>query len=231
MALLKKNLSPRRKQLKETLAAERFTKLTEIVNSNLPVSLSILVTFAAGCCLILSLRTGGDILTYRPWYQVLSIIIFVAAFSLISAVYIYRYNYRLIKSLARSATLAGLFLVLLAIIKLFTVLPGSVYMAVAAVVTNAIILTIVYNQRFALVMGIFYSMLACIAVGFEADFGLFLTMVAGVATSSFLLREIRTRIKILEVGVFAGAAVFAISLSTDLFESGFTRAKNYWFRR
>jgi hypothetical protein len=223
MSILKKNMNPRRKQLRETIAAERFTKLVEIVNSGLPMAVSILLVFAAACSLLLSLKTGLDTFAWRPWHQILAVVIFVAALSFAAAVYIYRYSYRLIKTPLRAAALAGLFLILLSLTKLSTFFAGTIYMSVAAAVACSIILTIAYEQRFALAMGIFYAMLACIAAGFETDFGLFLTMAAGTVLSCFLLREIRTRVKILEVGVFAGAAVFVISFSTDLFESGFNR--------
>jgi hypothetical protein len=215
-------MNPRRKQLRETMAAERFARLTEFVNSGMLTAVSILLVFAAACSLLLSLKTGRDIIAYRPAHQIISVIIFVASLSLASAVYIHRYNYRLIKTPLRAVAMACLFLIMLALTKFSTFFPGSDYMTVAAAITCSIILTIVYEQRFAMAMGIFYAMLACIAAGFETDFGIFLTMAAGVITSCFLLREIRTRIKILEVGVFTAAAVFVLSFSTDLFESGFT---------
>ena len=221
MAILFKNMNPRRKQIREAMAAERFTKLVGIVNSGMLTAISILVVFAAACSLLLSLKTGRDALAWRPWYQILAVVLFVSSLSFAAAVKIYRYNYRLIKTPLRAIALAGLFLILLSLTKFSTFFAGSVYMSVAAAVACSIILTIAYDQRFALAMGILYSMLACIAAGFETNFGLFLTMAAGTVSSCFLLREIRTRIKILEVGVFAGAAVFVISFATDLFEFGF----------
>ncbi len=224
MAILnKKNINPRRKQIREAMAAERFGKLVGTVNSGMLTAVSILVVFAAACSLLLSLQTGKDVLSWRPWHQILAVIIFVASLSFASAVKIYHYNYRLIKTPLRAVALGGLFLILLALTKLGTFFAGSVYIAIAAAVACSIILTIAYDQRFALAMGIIYSMLACIAAGFETDFGLFLTMAAGTVSSCFLLREIRTRMKILEVGVFAGVAVFIISFASDLFELGFNR--------
>jgi putative nucleotidyltransferase with HDIG domain len=222
MGILNKNLSPRRKQLRETLAIERFAKLTEVVNSGLPTAIVILLVFDILCTLLLSLKTDHGTIGYRPGHQIFAIVIFVLVLSFAAAVYIYRYNYRLIKNPLRAVAMGNLFLILLLLTKVSTLFPGSAYIAVAAVVACSIILAIVHSQRFALVMGIFYSALACLAAHFETDFGLFLTMAAGVITSCFLLREIRTRVKILEVGVFAGAAVFVLSFSTDLFESDFT---------
>ena len=195
MTILKKNLGSRHQQLKDTIAAERFAKFTEIVNSGLPTVALILLVFAAACSLLLSLQTDRNVFGYRPVHQIISIIIFVAVLSFAAAVYIYRYNYRLVKSPLRAVAAAGLFLILLAITTFSTFFPGSMYIAVAAAVTCSIILTIAHSQRFAIVMGMFYAMLACLAAGLETDFGLFLTMTAGVVSSSFLLREIRTRIK------------------------------------
>lgn len=223
MGMLKKSLSPRRKQLRESFAADRFLGLVNFVNSGLLVAVSILVFFAAACCLLMSIVVDFETFAYRPLHQILSIVILVTVLSGASGVYIYRYNYRLIKSPLRAIALACLFFILLVLTKFSTFFPGSIYMTVAVAVGGAIILSIVYEQRFALAMSLSYAMLACLAAGRETDFSLFLTIIAGTITSCFLLREIRTRIKILEVGVFAGAAVFLISFSTDLFDAGFKR--------
>jgi putative nucleotidyltransferase with HDIG domain len=223
MGILNKNLSPRRKQLRETLAIERFAKLKEVVNSGLPTAVSILVAFIAICSFLFSYKTIAGRIICRPSHQILSVIIFVSVLSFAASVYVYRYNYRIIKNPLKILSLTGLLLTLLLLTKLSTLSTASQYLSVAAAVAGAIIMTIVYSQRFALAMGIFYSAMACLAAGFETDFGFFLTMAAGVITSSFMLREIRTRVKILEVGVFAGAVVFILSFSTDLFDSNFTR--------
>ena len=60
MGILNKNLSPRRKQLRETLAIERFTKLTEVVNSGLPTAIVILLIFDMLCAFLLSIRIGQN---------------------------------------------------------------------------------------------------------------------------------------------------------------------------
>jgi putative nucleotidyltransferase with HDIG domain len=100
-----------------------------------------------------------------------------------------------------------LYLVLLVTVKLVSLFPEYVYVATGSALTSAIILTISYNQRFAIGMSLFYSVLACFAVGRIASVELFLTMMAGIFVCCFSLKEIRTRTKLLEVSTMAAIVV------------------------
>ena len=223
MAILKKKISPRRKQFRENIAAERFAKTSEFINSGIPLSVLILIGFVAVCSLLLSVVTGQDKFGFRGWHQIISVCFLAVGIGFAMAVYIYHYNYRIIKNPLRAFALCGLFILLLALTRLGSFFPNRVYLAAACSVTCAIILAIAYDQRFAIGMSLFFAPLVCFAAGHETDFALFLTMAAGILTSCFLLKEIRTRIKLLEVGVFAGAAVFMICFATGLFEKEFVR--------
>ncbi len=223
MGILKKNLTPRRKQLREAIAADKFARLTNFVNSGVLLECIILLVFAVASGFLLSINLAHNTFHYRPSHQIISIAILVAVICGASGLYVYRYNIRLLKSPLRSVAIACLFLVLLILTKLSVLFPGGVYVTVAVAVGGAIILSIVYEQRFAMAMSITYAMLACLAAGYETDFSLFLTMLSGSITSCFLLREVRTRVKILEVGVLAGSVVFLVSFAMDVFEVGFRR--------
>jgi hypothetical protein len=220
MTIFKKKISPRRKQLRETIAAERFARISELVNSGIPAAVLILIGFVAACSLLLSVAAGQDRFGFRAWHQIISVCLVVVGTGFAMAVYIYHYNYRIIKNPLRALVLCGLFILLLALTRLGSFFPNRIYLAVACSITCAIILVIAYDQRFALGMSLFFAPLVCFAAGHETDFALFLTMAAGILTSCFLLKEIRTRIKLLEVGVFAGAAVFVVCFATGLFERG-----------
>jgi putative nucleotidyltransferase with HDIG domain len=130
------------------------------------------------------------------------------------AFYIHHYQKKIIKNHARALALVGLFILLLAAIKLGALLPTKhTFWATGGAVTAAIILTIAYNQRFAIGMMTFYCLLGCFATGTFDKYqligiNLFLTMFAGAITCCFSLREIRTRMKLLEVSALAAAVVF-----------------------
>jgi hypothetical protein len=218
MAILKKKINPRRKQLRENIAAERFARTSEFINSGIPVAILILIGFVAACSLLLSVVISQDGFGFRAWHQIISVCLVVVGTSFAMAVYIYHYNYRIIKNPLRALAFCSLFILLLAITRLGSFFPNRVYLAVACSVTCAIILVIAYDQRFAIGISLFFASLVCFAAGHETDFALFLTMAAGILTSCFLLKEIRTRIKLLEVGAFTGTAVFIACLATGLFE-------------
>ena len=224
MGIFKRNINPRRKQLRENLAAERFVKLSEFINSSAPWSILVLIGFIAICSFLLSIAAGQDKFGFHLWHQVVSVILITAGVGVVMAVYIYRYNYKIIKNPLKAIALSCLFILLLFFAKFGSFFQNNIYLAVACSITCAIILTIVYDQRFAIGMSLFFAPLVCFAAGRENDFAIFLTMAAGILTSCFLLREVRTRIKLLEVGVFAGAAVFIICFAAGLFENGLSGA-------
>jgi len=84
----------------------------------------------------------------------------------------------------------------------------------------AVVLTITYDQRFAMSLSILYAVLAYLAVGDGVDISLFLTMMAGVFSCCFALKEIRTRMKLLEVSVIAAGIVFIVSVAAGILRSG-----------
>jgi len=83
-------------------------------------------------------------------------------------------------------------------------------------IVAAMLLTIAYNQRFAFGAGGVLAILLTLAC--QGDFGLFLTLMTGMSVSIFTLREIRTRSKVVGVGVMAGVASFVMSMATGSIE-------------
>jgi len=130
-----------------------------------------------------------------------------------AAFYIYHYEPRVLKNHARSLALAGLFILLLALTKFGLVFTEQFFLATGTAITCAIILTIAYNQRFAIGMSLFYAVLACLAVRQGANVEIFLTMMSGIVVCCFSLREVRTRMKLIEVGAFSAVAVFLTVVS------------------
>ncbi|MHC4627179.1 MAG: HDIG domain-containing metalloprotein, partial [Planctomycetota bacterium] len=119
---------------------------------------------------------------------------------------------------ARALVLVCLFLLMLTATKLGVLLTQHSFWATGAAVTTAVVLTIAYDQRFAMGIGVFFCLLACFAVGPMPDgepqptnIDLFLTMVTGVVICCFCLKEIRTRIKLLKISTLAAVAVFVIA--------------------
>ena len=207
----RKKVSPRRKQVRENIAADRLSKVGDVVNSGVVWSVLILIGFICVTAMMLALFATEDMIYWRPWPQIIALAALVTLISIGAAAYIYRYHRRIITVHTRTLAMAGLFTVLLALTKLGLLFPNRLHLATGTVITSAIILTIAYDGRFAMGMSLFYAALACLVANSDVEIDLFLTMAAGAITCCFSLREIRTRMKLMEVGTMAAAAVFIIA--------------------
>lgn len=220
MVLKKKKISTRRQHVRDNISAERFAHLSRLANSTLPVAVGVLVLFVIATTAILGIDTSGGVgfFKWKPYKEILALATIVVLVCACAALYIHHYKRRVMLRPTRSIALAGLFLVLLGLTRVGSLYPESVYMATGSAVTSAIILTIAYNQRFAIGMTLFYCILACFAVGRVPEVELFLTMMAGVITCCFALKEIRTRMKLIEVTILASVAVFITSTALGIIQ-------------
>src|SRR3989339_199205 len=212
----KKN--PRRNHVRRGISGERHSFLLQLANIDTLFNILLWLIFVAFCTVVLSFR----LLTERLFLQIIPLAIIVALISLAMAIYIHHYQRRILRNHARATALTGLFLILLAVTRFGTVAgQQQTLWATATAVTAAIILTIAYDQRFAIGMTVFYCVLACFAAKpsteAETSFVLFLTMASGAITCCFSLREIRTRMKLLEVSALTAVIVFLVSFSLNFY--------------
>ena len=206
-----KKTSPRRSRVRKNIIADRDWQIKWLGNTDSLKSALLWVLFVVLCICVLSFKLGAE----TSYLDLLPIAIVVILISLAAAFYIRHYQKRLIRNHARAFALLGLFILLLATARLGTLLTKQNSWATATAVAAAIILTVAYDQRFAIGMSIFYCLFACFAVEARNDIGLFLTMLTAVFTCCLSLKEIRTRRKMLEVSVLAAALVFIISATLD----------------
>jgi putative nucleotidyltransferase with HDIG domain len=80
---------------------------------------------------------------------------------------------------------------------------------------TALILTIAYNPQFALLMSISLTLAMIIALG--GKFSDLLVAMGGQATAILVLKNVRTRTRLVEVGATAGTAYLAMTLAVDLY--------------
>jgi len=201
--------SPRRSKVRKSITAVRFSQISRFANTKYLISVFLWLLFVVLSVPILSF----ELLQQSRYYEVIPTAVIVVLVSLAAVFYIHHYQKRIIKNYTRALALSGLFVLLLAATKLGALLTNRTYWATGSAVTAAIILTIAYDQRFAIGMSIFYCLFASFAAGPKADINLFLTMVAGAFTCCFALREIRTRMKLLEVSTLAAVIVFILALT------------------
>jgi putative nucleotidyltransferase with HDIG domain len=206
-----------------------FGELSRAASTDVIISILLWLLFIVLCVPILSFELVPGQAGVRYLDVVLTTIIVVLV-CLAAAFYIHRYQKRIRKNHARALALVGLFILLLAATKVVVLLFNHTYGATATAVTAAIILTVAYEQRFAIGMSIFYCVLGCLAAGAITNpqlpidgyqlrnMSLFLTMCAGVMPCCFFLREIRTRMKLLEITTLAAVVVLVTALALGFLE-------------
>lgn len=201
-----KKTSPRRNQVRRSIAVERLSQISRFVTTERLISALLWLLFVVLCIPIISL----ELIKQADYTGLVPKALIVVLISLGAAFYIHHYQGRIIKNHARALALVGLFILLLITAKL------GAFVATGTAVTAAIILTIAYDQRFAIGMSIFYCLFACFAAEPKTDIDLlflFLIMASGAITCCFFLREIRTRMKLLEVSALAAVIVFITALA------------------
>ncbi len=221
-----KKTSPRRSQVRRRsliqkgIFSDRSTQISRFFDTDIIISLLLWLLFVVLCVPILSF----DLILQSRYYAMMSRSIIVCLISVAVGFYIHHYQQRIIKNHFRAMALIGLFIVLLAITK-FGVLSTNqtswaTTWATGTAIATAIILAVAYDQRFAVGMGAFYCLFVCFAAkspmtdNFQLKgFDLLLTMLAGVITCCFSLREIRTRMKLLEVSTLAAIIILVTATS------------------
>ncbi len=218
MILTKKKSSPRGQRVKDTMSAERFEQLRRLLNSNRPYAIAWLAVFILLSTLILSVNASNTFFErmWKPIPEIIAIAVVVCLLSVGTAIYTHHFHPFLTSRISRILTIEGLFVLLLAITRLISLEPRQTYLAVGPAVACAIVMTIAYDQRFALGLSSFFCVMACFAVGKTATVELFLTMMAGTVTCMFCLREIRKRMTIILVNSVAAVIVFATAASLGI---------------
>lgn len=212
MLFFRRKKSPRRNQVRKNIASRNISRIGQFLRSDV-LSLGFLwIVFVILSSLILSFERLQKV----GYNQSLLIGIIVVLISAAASFYIYHYQKRIVTNRTRTVALAGLFIFLLAAAKAGVLLSNYIWLVTATAIIMAVILCIAYNQRFAIGMSIFYCSLASFIGGLQGDFILFLTMAAGAVTCCFLLKEIRTRTKLLKVSSFAAVIVFITSIDLNL---------------
>jgi putative nucleotidyltransferase with HDIG domain len=211
---LHRKINARRYRLRRQINPERLIDTRWLGEIGMAGSVLVWLCFVAGASAVMSVFVSNDRIEVQGSPQVLAIIGTVMLLSAVMALYIHKYQSRIIKNNLRGAAIAGLFAMLLVAMKLIMLLGDPAYAAnlgAGVIVTCTIILTIAYDQRFAIEMSLLFSVLVWLAAGQFARVDILLTMAAGIFATGFALKDIRTRMKLVEVGVLAGVLVFITS--------------------
>jgi len=156
----------------------------------------------------LELLPGGALLKSR-----LGLVGIVLAITLALAGYIRQYHPRIVRNHARAAAIIVLMLSMLLLAQLAGIGTGPLLVfGVAPTILVAMIMAIAYDQRFAIGIGVIHAILVTVAL--DQGIGFFIILFAGVLTCCFLLDDIRSRSKLIEVGGSTALVLMFVTAAT-----------------
>lgn len=130
--------------------------------------------------------------------------------------YIFAYNPKIARNPMRGFALTALLLLCQFMAVAFAQWQPKmiIFAGVFPTLMAVMVLTIVYDQRFALAIGAFQTMLVMLSLDLPIGFGI--VLIAGIATAVASLREVRTRSKLVVVGASSGAVMAVTTLLTSV---------------
>jgi putative nucleotidyltransferase with HDIG domain len=126
--------------------------------------------------------------------------------------YVIRFQPSLANSLTKSAAVCLLATLCLALAVLLSQSPW--HASLVPLTVTALVLTMAYNPQLALLMVLSLSLATTVALG--QDLNHLLVEMGGLATAVLMLRSVRTRTRLVEVGMSAGLAYLLMTGATDL---------------
>jgi putative nucleotidyltransferase with HDIG domain len=139
----------------------------------------------------------------------------VILMTVLLSAYVAKFQQRIVRNYARAAAIAVLLILMLLLPVLAGIGNSSLYLfGVAPTILVAMILSIAYDQRFAVGVATIHAVLVTLAL--DADINFFLILLTGVVTCCFMLDELRTRNKLIEVGGITALAMIAATAAAGL---------------
>jgi putative nucleotidyltransferase with HDIG domain len=132
--------------------------------------------------------------------------------AILIVLYVKRFQVGLAQSLPTIVGVCALVLVTLALGVLLSHRPW--HAAIVPLTLTAMVFTIVYNPQFALLMS--FSLALGLSVALGTDLNHLLQHMGGLAAAVLLLRNVRTRTRLVKVGTGAGVAFLVMTLATGV---------------
>jgi putative nucleotidyltransferase with HDIG domain len=126
--------------------------------------------------------------------------------------YVIRFQHALAESLPKITGVCALAVLTLTLGLLLSRPPW--YAVLIPLTVTALVLTISYNPQFALLMSLSLSLATTVALG--NDLNQLVLQMGGLSTAVLALRNVRTRTRIVEVGVGSGVSFLVITVATGL---------------
>ena len=150
---------------------------------------------------------------WRTWQRIAGRAGILLLITSLLCAYVAKSDPQIVRETWRAFVVAAILLVMLAINKTIVLGDWDERVALLTVMFAAVTLAIGYSQRFALVMAAFLSLLTVFQL--RADIWQLIILMIGAASAVLQLGEIRSRTKLIRVGLFSASAVAVTVLAAS----------------
>lgn len=147
--------------------------------------------------------------------RAIAVVVLVAAVFALIGYYVQRHEPRIAESIRRIAALCGLFVATMGVARLLAVQPWDAELIPVAL--TSMILAIAFNPQMALMVAFGLSVLTSLALGFGMAH--FLVLIGGTAAGVLPLREVRTRTRPIQIGLYAALGYFVLTWASGMFQN------------
>jgi putative nucleotidyltransferase with HDIG domain len=194
---------------KATKVVQKFDPGTLLVERNVPISEKQYELLKAE-----SRAYWDNQESYISWIRTFSIFLIFTLLAIVVILYVVRFQEGLASSLRMVVGDCAMVLLTL-VIGLFLCHEVCWHVVLIPLTVTALILTVAYNPPFALLMSLSLSL--AMIVMLDGSLNDLLVAMGGQATAILTLRNIRTRTRLVKVGIDAGLAYLAMTLATELY--------------
>jgi hypothetical protein len=218
----------KRVDTRRVFEGENAVKKQKFFESGVPASLLMLLLFVflAGMLLTINRQLISSLSAWN--FSVLRDLFIITALmfmiSLSLGLYVALYEPRIIKNHLRGAVLLTMLLILIAIVRFGVFQEWSPYLILIPVLIAAIMITIAYNQRFALAVGSYIALVGVLTFRQNPKFidqGISVLLTTGLAMGIVVLalKEIRNRLTLIRVCSLTGILVFIMTWIVGLWQN------------
>lgn len=159
-----------------------------------------------------ALQLDASTLQQDDWDRGIALFLIFSLLTSLVVIYVARFQASLSQNLPMIAGVCVLTLMTLVLGTLLSQPPWNA--ALLPLTFTAMVLTLAYNPQFALVMSFTFVLALGVVLGTTVED--VLEHMAGLAAAILLLRNVRSRTRLVQVATAAGAAYFAMTLATGL---------------
>ncbi len=196
----RKKTTARQHQVRKNINSSRTVGILRILTADNLISIGLGILFAIIASLIIIAGSNS--------HSKLKLVGFIIMVTFAMSCYVFIYQKKILKNHLRALTICLILLSAMTVTKIALKLSDQQSWATGAAVAVAISISLSYHRRFAVGLSLFYCVLGLLASGQINNTTLLLTMISASFTCCLLLEELRTRMKMLEVGAIAAGVAF-----------------------